>query len=85
MAHSSAHLEVLSHEPGLERRKQQRGRHAAEDAANEQHVEVVEVLGEAAKHITGNIGQCSLLPAPASRRIQLGPSMLEARAVCVEV
>jgi hypothetical protein len=59
------HLEVLSNKPRLESREQQRGGHAAEDAAHKEDVEVVEVLGEAAKHIAGDIRQRSLLPAPA--------------------
>ena len=62
-----AHLEVLSHQPGLKGRVEEGGSNTTEEAAHQEHVVVVPVLGEAAQRVGCNIQQGSLLAAPASQ------------------
>lgn len=80
---SPSHLEVLSHQPGLKRRVEQRGGHSAEDAPHEEHAKVVPVLGQAAKGVGGHIEQASPLATPAGnqcRRVAGGRVLGEAAA-----
>ena len=58
------HLEVLGDQPGLKCGEEQRRRNTAEDAANKQDAEVVEVLCGAAEHVAGHVCQRRLLAAP---------------------